>query len=135
MLETSTDVLKIVLAGSVGLFTLFLCWGLFYFVMTMRNVLLVTREARKVFDKVDDVLEAVKDKIHSSTSYLMIIGEAVKKIVDFLHSSEGKFHFPGFGKKKKDKKDKKAEKENKKDKSNKNKEEDIELEEDIDDSW
>lgn len=110
MLETSADVLKIVLAGSIGLFTLFLCWGLFYFVMTMRNVLSVTRDARKLFDKAEEVLDAIKNKIHSSASYLVFIGEAVKKIADILNSDEGKFHFPGFGKKKKgtDRKKKKS---------------------------
>lgn len=100
MLETSTDLLKVVLAASIGVFTIFLCWGLFYIIMTARNILVITRDARKIFDKIESILDAIKDKINTSASYLMIIGEVLKKIFEFMNRSEGKFKFPKFGRKK-----------------------------------
>ncbi|MBD3248008.1 hypothetical protein GF382_01805 [Candidatus Falkowbacteria bacterium] len=111
MLETSADLLKVVLAASVGLFTLFLCWGMFYIIMSARNIMAITKEARSLFQKVDDVLEAIKDKIHSSASYLVVIGEAVKRILGFMKDNEGKIRFPKFGKKKDKKKSKKEQEE------------------------
>ena len=34
--------------------------------------------------KVDDVLKTLKDKIEHSTSYLLLIGEGVKKLVEVI---------------------------------------------------
>jgi hypothetical protein len=101
MLETSGDILKIVSAISIGALAFLLCWGLFYIIMALRNILLATRDARRIFDKIEDILNAIKDKIHSSASYLIIISEILKKIFDFLNKSEGRFNFPKFGKKNK----------------------------------
>lgn len=101
MIETSADVLRIVAAVSIGLVAVFFCLLMFYVIGTIRNVLAITRDARKIFDKIESILDAIKDKIHSSTSYLMIIGEVLKKMFEFMNKNEGKFSLPKFGRKKK----------------------------------
>lgn len=101
MLETSADLLKVIAAVSIGVLTFFLCWALFYAIMSLRNIFLATRDARRIFDKVEELISAIKDKVNSSASYLLLIGEAVRKIMEFMRENEGGFHFPGFLKKEK----------------------------------
>jgi hypothetical protein len=84
MLETSKDVLNIVLAISVGSFTFFLCWSLFYVAMSLRQVYRGFKSMKERFDRIDELIKALKEKIESSTSYLLLIGEGVKKLVEVM---------------------------------------------------
>ena len=84
MLETSQDVLNIIKAVSLVAFVGFACWGMYYFSMIMRQIFKVVKEMRDRVSKVDELLKAVKDKIEHSTSYLLLIGEGVKKLVEVI---------------------------------------------------
>jgi len=46
----------------------------------------MTREMHERINKVDDLIVAFKDKIEHSTSYLLLIGEGVKKLVEMARS-------------------------------------------------
>ncbi len=109
MLETSKDFLFVVIAICIAAFTIFSCWGLYYLIGMLRNVFKISKDARKILKKVEETIDAIKEKIHSSTSYLFLIGEAVKKILEIMNRDDGGFSFP-FGKKKtKDEKNKNKE--------------------------
>ncbi|MFA5247641.1 MAG: hypothetical protein WC415_00115 [Patescibacteria group bacterium] len=82
MFSTSQDILFLVIATCVAAFTIFSCWGLFYFVGILRNSFKVSRDARRIIEKAEGILDALKEKINSSASYLFLIGEALKKIVE-----------------------------------------------------
>ena len=84
MLETSGDILNIVLAISVFGIAFFLCWALYYLVMTLRQLFKAVKEVKEKMDKVDEAIKAFKDKIESSSSYLLLIGEGVKKLVEVM---------------------------------------------------
>lgn len=84
MFETSKDILNIVLAVSVFGISFFICWSLFYFTMIIKNMFSVVKKLKDTIDKVDDAVKSFKDKVESTSSYLPLIGEGVKKLVDLM---------------------------------------------------
>ena len=84
MIETSKDLLYVIIAVSVFGFTVFVCWAIFYLSMILRQAFKIIREMRDRLHKVDEVIKTVKEKIEHSTSYLMLIGEGVKKLVEVV---------------------------------------------------
>jgi len=92
MFSTSHDVLLLTIAACVAAFTIFLCWGMFYLIAMTRNVFKIVKDIRRIIDKAEAVLDALKEKIHSSASYLFIIGEGLKKILEIAkawHAKQG----------------------------------------------
>lgn len=89
MLQTSGDILNIVIAVSVALLVLFVCWGLFYLVMTVRNLYKISKEAREGFSKVSEILGRLKEQVDTGTFYLSLIKEGIEKGVNFLRKKTG----------------------------------------------
>jgi len=90
MLETSKDALNIAIAVSVVGFTIFVCWAIYYFAMILRQGFNIFKEMRERLHKVDEVIKTLKEKIEHSTSYLLLIGEGVKKLVEVAKNYAGK---------------------------------------------
>ncbi len=90
MLETSRDLLNIVIAASVFLFTVFVCWALYYFAQILRQTFKIVSEMRARLGKIDEFIKMLKDKIDHSASYLLLIGEGVKKLVEIAGDYAGK---------------------------------------------
>ena len=72
--------------------------ALFYFIATLKSIFKVTNDVRKLIDHIESAIDLVKDKINSSTSYGMLIGDTLKKILDMAKKIN--VDIP-FGKKKK----------------------------------
>ncbi len=92
MFSTSHDILLLTIAACVAAFTIFLCWGMFYLVAMTRNVFKIFKDVRRIFDKIEGVIDAVKEKVDSSAGYLFLIGEGLKKIVEIAkawHAKQG----------------------------------------------
>lgn len=84
MFETSKDVLNIVIAISVLGLAAFTCWAIYYFARILQQVFKVAREMRDRLHKLDELIKAIKEKIEHSTSYLLLISEGVKKLVEVI---------------------------------------------------
>lgn len=82
MFETSKDFLNIAIGVSVFGIAVFSCWAIYYFARIMQQVFNVVKEMRDRLHKIDEVIKALKEKIEHSTSYLLLIGEGVKKLVE-----------------------------------------------------
>ncbi|RLC37338.1 hypothetical protein DRH27_03960, partial [Candidatus Falkowbacteria bacterium] len=89
MFETSKDLLNIAIAVSVVGFTVFVCWAIYYFAMILRQGFKIFREMRSRLHKIDEVIKTLKEKIEHSTSYLLLIGEGVKKLVEVAKNYTG----------------------------------------------
>ena len=63
--------------------------------MMMRQFFQIVKEMRGRLKKVDDTIDALKEKIEHSASYLSLIGEGIKKMVEVIRE---------YGEKKKSKK-------------------------------
>lgn len=78
----SQDILYLVLAFCVLWLTIFLIWFIYYLIVTIRQFYQVTRDMKRRVDQVDEVIRMAKEKIEHSASYLSIIVDGVKKIVE-----------------------------------------------------
>ncbi|RMD59883.1 hypothetical protein D6821_00115 [Candidatus Parcubacteria bacterium] len=84
MFETSQDILNVVKAMAVGSLAVFACWVLYYLAMILRQIFKVFKGISERLDQLDDLLTTLKEKIEHSTSYLLLIGEGVKKLVEVI---------------------------------------------------
>lgn len=104
MISTSADILNFVLSISIVALTVFLCVTLFYIISSFRKTQKIISAAERIVTKTDDLLNLTKEKIKSSGTYIMILGEVFKKGLEMFNNS----------KKKEDKKETKTKEEKKK---------------------
>ncbi len=90
MLETSKDLLYIVIAFCILWVTVFICWLLYYFISIIAGVRSVVKSAHEKLEKVDELINLIKDKVEHSATYLGVIVEGVGKIIDFLKERKSK---------------------------------------------
>ncbi len=90
VIQNSQDILNIVLAASVLSITVLLCWGLFYLVMMGRQISRWGSEIGEIIDNIKEITVIFKKKAEHSISYLVLIGEGVKKLVEYLREREEK---------------------------------------------
>ncbi|HRY63433.1 MAG TPA: hypothetical protein P5267_02420 [Patescibacteria group bacterium] len=88
MLDSSKDLLFIVLAICAIFFTTFACWLLYYFIAIGKDVYSVTRGIKKKIDLLDDILKTIKERINSTASYVGLIFNSVEKIVDYFQQKK-----------------------------------------------
>ncbi|NCO79898.1 hypothetical protein GW884_01275 [Candidatus Falkowbacteria bacterium] len=84
LISDSRDLLNIVLAFCILWLTIFIVWFIYYLAMIMRQLYQMTKEIRQRINRVDEVIKVLKDKIDHSASYLLLIGEGVKKLVEVI---------------------------------------------------
>jgi len=90
LIQDSKDLLYVVIAFCVLLFTVFSVWLIYYMAMIMRQAYKVVKETREKINKVDEILKSLKDKIEHSASYLVLISEGVKKLVEVIREKSEK---------------------------------------------
>ena len=73
-----------VISLSVLGLTFFICWATYYLAMILKQALQVIKEMRDRLHKIDEIMGSLKEKIEHSASYLMLIGEGVKKLVEIM---------------------------------------------------
>ncbi|MFA5359744.1 MAG: hypothetical protein WC349_02175 [Patescibacteria group bacterium] len=86
LINDSHDLLNIVIALSVLLFTIFSCWAIYYLARILQQMFKVIKETRDRLNKFDELVKMVKEKIEHSASYLPLIVDGVKKLVDLMKS-------------------------------------------------
>ncbi len=86
--QTSQDILNLVLAFSVLSITILLCWGLFYVVMFARRINHWGQEIGEIINNLKEITAIFKRKAEHSISYLLLIGEGVKKLTEYLRERD-----------------------------------------------
>jgi prophage DNA circulation protein len=109
MFSTSRDILNLVLSICIAGFTVFVCWMIFYVIATFKSVYKVIKDISGAVQQVDnlvnflrekiesgsevvtgfgnkvnDLFATIKDKLNNTSSYLVIIGEVLKRMFDFM---------------------------------------------------
>ncbi|MDA3840441.1 MAG: hypothetical protein PF572_05090 [Patescibacteria group bacterium] len=84
MFETSADILNIVKAVSIFSLAMFTSWAIYYLARTMKELFRLIKETRGMFNKIEGVIDSVKEKVEHSTSYLLLMSEGVKKLVEVI---------------------------------------------------
>ena len=81
MLETSKDLLFIVLAFCVLWLTIFLSWLLYYIIAIMRDAEHLMRAVKSAVLKVDELAHTVREKFDHSAASLTLMAQAVKELI------------------------------------------------------
>ena len=84
MFETSSDILNLIIALSVLLFTVFLVWAIYYLIASLRKIFKIAKDVETGVQKVIDTADVVKKKVKQSSSYLYMAGEVAKRVVDIM---------------------------------------------------
>jgi len=90
MIETSKDLLYVVLAFSVLWLTIFISWMLYYVIMMLRQANKVITSFREKMEKISQTVEKIKEKFENTSTYLGLIGKAVEKMVEFIGEKKKK---------------------------------------------
>jgi len=80
MFETSADILNWVISLSVLTLAFFICYGLYSVISTFRKGMKIIKKAENIINKAENLLDLIKNKISSSSSYLYMAIELVKKL-------------------------------------------------------
>jgi len=80
LIESSKDILYIVLAFCALWLTIFLSWLLYYAVGIVRDASQLLRHVRRIVDAVESFTGSVHDKMERSISNLGTVAEAIKGI-------------------------------------------------------
>jgi len=84
MFENSKDLLNIAIAVAIVGLAAFSCWAIYYFARILQQAFTIIKEMRSRLHKIDELIKTVKDKLEHTTSYLLLISEGVKKLVDVI---------------------------------------------------
>jgi hypothetical protein len=84
LIQDSKDLLLIVIAFCVLWLTIFTAWFIYYLAMITRQVFQIIKDVRRKLEKVDEVIETAKQKIEHSATYVALIGDGIKKIVELM---------------------------------------------------
>lgn len=90
IIESSKDILFLVIAFCILWVTIFICWILYYLVMTFKRVNDVTLGLKAKIDKIGEILDLVKKKINDGAAYAGIAFEAFNKVLGHFGSKKQK---------------------------------------------
>ncbi len=90
MLETSKDLLFIVIAFCILWFTVFVCWGLYYLIMMLKNFSKMTASIREKMEIVDKILKLVHEKLEKGSNHMAVLADSAIKLVGFFMEKQGK---------------------------------------------
>ena len=80
-IDSTKDLLFVVLAFCVLWLTVFLSWALYYIIAILRDTESITRQVRRITERVEGIAETVHDKFSESLSFLGPVADMVKGAV------------------------------------------------------
>jgi biopolymer transport protein ExbB/TolQ len=83
-LESSKDILFLVLAFCILWFTAFLCWALYYVITILRDASNAVSEIRDRIAAIDDAVRMVREKIESSLGSFGVAASGFKLLSGYL---------------------------------------------------
>lgn len=88
MLETSKDLLNIVIAFCVLWFTAFVCWFIYYMVSIIKRVAETMDEVAKMANGVNQFFDEAKNRLQKASSYLPLLIDGIKKLFEFVQEKK-----------------------------------------------
>lgn len=90
MFETSTDILYLVIAICVMVFTFFLVWSMYYVAQILRQGNQVIKEVREKIAMFEEMLMNIKSKVALSTTSIAFVAKEIGTLVDFIKDKKTK---------------------------------------------
>ena len=89
-LESSKDILYLVLAFSILWFTAFVCWALYYVITILRDASNAVAEIRDRIAAIDDAVRSVREKVESTFGSFGIAATGIKMLGSYLAARKEK---------------------------------------------
>lgn len=83
-LESSKDILNLVLAFCVFWFTAFVCWALYYVITVLRDAARAVAEIRDRIAAIDGAVRTVREKVESALGSFGIASTGIKMLGGYL---------------------------------------------------
>ena len=90
MLETSKDILNLVIALCIFFVTVFLVWSLYYLAQILKSSKEMVEEIRNKVEEFGDILTTLKDKITHSTTILTTVAKGVTDLLSMYKNKKSK---------------------------------------------
>ncbi|PKL72470.1 hypothetical protein CVV26_01430 [Candidatus Kuenenbacteria bacterium HGW-Kuenenbacteria-1] len=84
MIQTSQDLLFIVLAFCALWITILLCWGLFYFIAMLRDTYKITKNVNRKIEAFGELIEALKNRVTSMGAFLTLFSHGFSALIDHI---------------------------------------------------
>ena len=90
MIESSNDLLNIILAVAVVWITVFVCWPLYYVIRTIHDLRSITKNMSHTSTLFIEFLDELKDKLVIAATSSQVISKATTELVDHVADALGK---------------------------------------------
>jgi len=84
MLESSKDLLLIVIAFCILWLTIFFSWMIYYVAMMLRNANKMMSGIREKMEIVDSILKLVKEKLEKTSSHMGMLADSAIKVAGYF---------------------------------------------------
>ncbi|MFH1610655.1 MAG: hypothetical protein ABIA91_02080 [Patescibacteria group bacterium] len=88
MLETSLDLLYIIIAFCILWLTIFICWWLFYIVMIIRRVYQIIKTIKEKLKLIDELTQTAKNKLEHASLYVDLAAQGIGKIIGYIKNKK-----------------------------------------------
>ncbi len=90
MFKTSGDILNISIAAAVVAVAIFLCWTMYYLITNLKRINKVSKQVEIGINKIDGLIDLIKNKIKQSSSYVFLLGKLADKAMDYFNKKSTK---------------------------------------------
>jgi len=97
MIETSKDLLFFILGVCIFIFTVFLCWAIYYIIMIFKNVSEVVNSFKQLVNglkdklgKLERIINLIEEKVSHTTSYLPLVAQGITELISFFKKKKTK---------------------------------------------
>lgn len=97
MLETSKDILYLILALAIAVLTFFIAWAIYYLVMILKKFSELVKEfesmvtsAKEKLERLESLFNTIEEKIKHSASYLPLLFKGITELVDYFKKKKVK---------------------------------------------
>lgn len=90
MLETSKDLLYVIISFCVLWLTIFICWMIYYIAMLLKQVYDLVRSFKEKLEKVEALMDLAKEKLEKSSSHLALLAEGISQVVKYVIEKRNK---------------------------------------------
>jgi hypothetical protein len=88
MLDTSKDLLNLIIAFCVLFFTVFLCWMIYYMAMILRKINEVMEKMTTTLDAVTGFFSKAKDRLEKTTASFGLLMDLGKKMFEMYKNKQ-----------------------------------------------
>lgn len=90
IIQSTDDILNLVISFAVILVSFAFAWFIYYLAMMMRQMFLIVKEMRTRTQKLDGLIEELRVKFSGGLSGALYVAEGIKTIMKAMNDRKGK---------------------------------------------